>query len=443
MTTVEFEALSGTDLRSMEPHCRPDDVWNSALSHPIDYQDTLQQQPFNFEDDFNGQIAALPNAWPSDFEFLDVFDYSADAHASHGAHGFLPDVSQLPQSPKGFSFDLNESPLHENGSHDNFQGSAREDSPLQSHASGGTRVIDPLLFEGSSPEELVLPLQLLKMSFPSHLARDSLGDYVGNVSLANFFDLVNNLQLHYEIEDLLCQCFEMSARSIRERQMVRTGRGPGISNCSRALKASTERSRSYSDNRNDQMIIGMGGQVTHHLMWAVSKGIIKLRLTSKSDGPIAGLESGPQNMLRVSFMPTDQKRTTGIQINFQRTHDALLRTALSRRIKSINVVPKDSEVIQCVKRNDLRSLQLLFDKREASPLDVDPQGCSLLSASLLSCTFPKLFTQETNQFSSTLCTTVTPISTCCCWKVGQVLRIVIGQYSVPCFLIMSHNSQNG
>ena len=393
MTSAGFDALSGTDLRSMEPDCRPDDVWNSALPQSIGYQDTLQQQAFNFEDYFNNQTAALPSAWPSDFELLDVLNDSRDVQAPHEARNSLSDVSRLPESPKGFSFDLNSSPLHGNGSHGDCQGLARENSPLRSHESADTRVIDPFTFEGSNPEELVLPLQLLKNSFPSHLARDSLGDYVGNLSLANFFDLVNNLQLSFEIEDLLCQCFEMSARSIRERQMGRTGCEFGISNCSRALKASTERSRFQSDDqigRNGQMILGMGGQVTHHLVWAVSEGIIKLRLTSKLDRPVAGLESRPQNMLRLSFMPIDEKRTTGIAINFQRTQDALLRTALSRRIKSINVVPKDSEVIQCIKRNDLRSLQILFDKREASPLDVDPQGCSLLSASLLSCTFPKI-----------------------------------------------------
>ena len=393
MTNIEFDALLGTDLRSMEPHYQPDDVWNSALPHSTDCQDTLQQPPFNFEDDINFQIPALPSAWPSGFELLDVPNYSADAQASHEAGDFLSGVSRLPESPKGFSFDLNASPLHENGSHGGFQGFAREDSPLQFHASADTGVIDPFIFEGSNPEELILPLHLLKKSFPSYLAPDSLGDYVGNFPLANFFDLVNSLELPFEIEDLLCQCFEMSAGSIRERQRVRRGRVTGISNCSRALKASTERSRSYSDDRigrNDQMILGMGGQLTHHLMWAVSKGTIKLRLTSKPDGPIAGLESRPQNMLGVSFMPTDEKRTTGITINFQRTQDALLRTALSRRVKSINVVPKDSEVIRCVLNNDLRSLQTLFDKREASPLDVDPQGCSLLSASLLSCTFPQI-----------------------------------------------------
>ena len=370
----------------MEPNYRPDDVWNSALPQPTDYQDTVQQPLFNFEDDFNDQIAVLPSVWPSEFELLDIPNYSTDAQAPHQARDFLPDVSRLPESPMGFSFDLNASPLQENGSRGNLQESAREDSPLRSHASPDTRVTEPFIFEGSNPEDLVLPLHLLKKSFPSHLARDSLGDYVGNVSLADFFDSVNSLQLPFEIEDLLCQCFEMSARSIRERQMVRTGREPGISNCSGSLKASTQRSRSYSDNRierNDQMVLGMGGQVTHHLMLAVSKGIIKLRLTSKSDRPMAGLKSRPQYILRVSFMPTDDKRTTGIAINFQKTQDALLRTALSRRIKSINMVPKDSEVIQCVLRNDLPSLRILFDKREASPLDVDPEGYSLLSVSLL------------------------------------------------------------
>lgn len=397
MTNVGFDALFGTDLRTMEPRCQPHDLWNSTLPQPTDCQDTLQQPLFNFEDDFNDQIAALPSAWPSEFELSDILNYSTDAQAPNEAHDSLSDIFRLPESPKGFSFDVNASPLQD-GSRGNLQESAGEDSPLRSHASADTRVIDPFIFEGSNPEDLVLPLHLLKKSFPSRLARDSLRDYVGNVSLANFFDLVNNLQLPFEIEDLLCQCFEMSARSIRERQTVRTGREPGISDCSSSLKVSTQRSRSYSDDqigRNDQMVLGMGGQLTHHLMWAVSKGIIKLHLTSKSDRPMAALESRPQYMLRVSFMPTDDKRTTGITINFQRTQDALLRTVLSRRIKSINVVPKDSEVIQCISRNDLRSLRILFDKREASPLDVDPQGRSLLSVSLSITIFPKSSTQET------------------------------------------------
>ena len=393
MTNVGFDALSGTNLRSIESYSRQDNVWNSAFTQPNDYQDTLQQPFFNLDDDFNDQIASLPSAWPSESEFLDIFSPSTDAQEPNEAHNNISDVSRLLESPKGSSFDLDASPLQENGSRGNLQESTREDSPLRSHASAETQVIDPFIFEGSNPVDLVLPLLLLKKSFPSRLARDSLGDYVGNISLANFFDLVNILQLPFELEDILCQCFEMSTRSIRERQTVRTGRESSIFNCSRSLEASTQRSRSCSDDRigrNDQMVLGMGGQVTHHLMLAVSKGVIKLRLTSISDRPMAGLESRPQYMLRVSFMPTDDKRTTGITINCQRTQDTLLRTALSRRIKSINVVPKDSEVIQCVLRNDLRSLRILFDKREASPLDVDPQGCSLLSVSHLNYTFTRI-----------------------------------------------------
>ena len=72
MTNVGFDAHSGTDLRSIESHYRPDDVWNSALPQPPDYKDTLQQLRFNFEDDFNDQIAAPPSSWPSEFELWDI-----------------------------------------------------------------------------------------------------------------------------------------------------------------------------------------------------------------------------------------------------------------------------------------------------------------------------------------------------------------------------------
>lgn len=62
--------------------------------------------------------------------------------------------------------------------------------------------------------------------------------------------------------------------------------------------------------------------------------------------------------------------------------DAIPEPRICPHIKAFNVIPENSEVIRRVSRNDLPGLQELFDNREASPLDVDPRGSSLLSASL-------------------------------------------------------------
>ena len=372
ITRVGFEAPFGIPPPFIYPHHLVEKVQNDALSQPADDADVLPPQP-----DF----------WTLNTELPSLIHWSPDGQASHEAPDLLYDISQLPDPLYSFPFDLSAPSLQESRSHASPQGLGREISPLRSHESVNTRVLDPSIFEGSSPEEAVLPLRLLKIDFPVHLDRDSMGEYVGSASpLANLFHFINSIQLSLEIEDLLCQCFEMSARIIRKRQAARIGRATGIFDGAGLSEASTQRSRPHSNNRmrrNNQLTQGTERKVTHYAMWGMSKGIIKVRLTSRAGTSAIGLESESQSMLSVSFMPRDEKRTTGITINFDQVQDACFRTTLSRRIKTFNVVPKDSEVIQCVSRNDLRSLQMLFDKREASPLDVDPKGFSLLSVCLL------------------------------------------------------------
>ncbi|CAD6593156.1 MAG: hypothetical protein ASARMPREDX12_006868 [Alectoria sarmentosa] len=360
-----------------------EDVQNGGSSQPANYGDSHQPH-ISFEDDFDDQIATQPSStWVPDFELPNFPNSLPDGRASYGAPDLHFGFSSLPDPLNSFPFDLTASPLPKSGSHGSLQEIAREDSLLRSRERADIKVLDPFVFEGSNPEEIVLPLHLLKTSFPVHWARGSLGEYVGSADpFANLFHFINSMQLPLEIEDLLCQCFELSARSIRERQAVKTGRGTGVTHCAPSPEASTQRSRPHYNLRfghDNQIVQDVERKVTHHLMWAVSKGVIKLRLTFRAERSNFGSESKKQSILSVSFMPGDDKRTTGITISFRDAQHARPGTTLSRRIKTINVVPKDSEVIQYVSHNDLRSLQMLFDKREASPLDVDPQGFSLLS----------------------------------------------------------------
>jgi hypothetical protein len=51
-------------------------------------------------------------------------------------------------------------------------------------------------------------------------------------------------------------------------------------------------------------------------------------------------------------------------------------------IRTFNVVPYDSKIIQCVKVNDLDGFRRLISENKASPRDVDPEGWSLLTVGL-------------------------------------------------------------
>ena len=230
----------------------------------------------------------------------------------------------------------------------------------------------------------MLPLHLLKESFPVHFAQDSLEGYVHSAApVADVFQLVDSMQLSFEIEDLLCQCFEMSARSIRDRQATKKRHNMDVLHCRKSLEESRQCSRARSNTgtkQNSEMIPKMEGKVTHHITWAVPNGTFRLRLTSSADKSVSTVRTSLPSV-HVSFMPKDHKRTKGVTVSFRRLQDDRRGYSLYRRIRTVNVVPKDSDVIQCVLRNDLQSLQMLFDKREASPLDVDPEGFSLLSVS--------------------------------------------------------------
>lgn len=83
--------------------------------------------------------------------------------------------------------------------------------------------------------------------------------------------------------------------------------------------------------------------------------------------------------LHIAFMPAENERAKGLYVSFLRAGNESAEPRISPYIKAITVVPDDSEIIRCVKRNDLQDVRKLFERREASPTDVDERGFSLLS----------------------------------------------------------------
>ena len=367
----------------MESHRNAEDFYDSTLMRSADCTETWQEPPF-FEEGFDNHLAVPNVISPPSFEPSTLFDSSQNAQASGWVPGPHSDNAPLPGSSNSFTFRLSESPPYQNSSPGSLQALAGEHNPLPSTESAQTGAIDPFTWEVTNPEKAVLPLHLLKENFPVHFAQDSLGEYVRSAApVADVFHLVDSMQLSFEIEDLLCQCFEMSASSIRERQAARKGRDTDVLRCCKPLEESSQVSRTRSiaaTKQNFQMLQKMEGKVIYYMTWAVLNGTFRLRLISRVDKSVPAVRTNLPS-IHVSFMPKNDRRTTGVTVSFRRLQGDHHGYSLYRRIKTINVVPKDSDVIQCVLRNDLQSLQMLFDKREASPLDVDPQGFSLLSVS--------------------------------------------------------------
>ncbi|KAK5656694.1 hypothetical protein OQA88_4240 [Cercophora sp. LCS_1] len=65
------------------------------------------------------------------------------------------------------------------------------------------------------------------------------------------------------------------------------------------------------------------------------------------------------------------------------SHDDGARTRISRQIRVLNIVPARSEAFRCARENNVARIMELFATGQASPLDFDEQGRSLLGISAL------------------------------------------------------------
>ena len=123
------------------------------------------------------------------------------------------------------------------------------------------------------------------------------------------------------------------------------------------------------------------GKLKSHSSFVNAKGTLRLHLRTFPSSEAFSSTVAASQVVYITFIPMSRTRTTGIYAVISRIFDRLSVPRLARHIETFNVVPHDSAVIRSVSRNDVRAVQSLFDRGEASPLDVDPNGFSLLSVS--------------------------------------------------------------
>ncbi len=243
-----------------------------------------------------------------------------------------------------------------------------------------------ITLEGANPEDIVSPLQALESVFPMHLVRHDLEEYLYSDShLASLLDMANSTWLHLEIEEILGWSYEMSARRLRQRQTSRQDYDSNIRPENSNHKSYHNAGRGRPDAQgmyNSQVFPSTKLRLKSSLTRVTPGGTLKVQLWKELQTHLNVGNPEPHDWLRVTFIPREDKRSKGVTVELPTAQSPFPRPRICPRIKAFNFVPSDSEVIRCVSRNDLSGLRKLFDDRKASPLDVDPRGYSLLSASL-------------------------------------------------------------
>ena len=234
----------------------------------------------------------------------------------------------------------------------------------------------PITCENFDPSSALLPLLLMK----AHLGHDFCSDHHWKVDSRGsdrdkLHGMIHSEWLRFELENVICWILESVSKDIRRHQ-ARRGNGKFASPFEESREPSAHRRRGSDkiETNGEVPIIGSSyaRSESHNGILLVTRGKFLNRET-----PANALEA-----LTVSYIPKEYQRTIGLCATFVNVMSEFSVPRISPRLRTFNVVPDNSEIISCIKRNDLNGLQLLFDKREASPTDVDSRGFSLLSVSI-------------------------------------------------------------
>ena len=240
--------------------------------------------------------------------------------------------------------------------------------------------VGPIILENGDIQSLISPLELCK----SHLIR-SLGhpliQRMVNVEpvTACLIELLQSPWLLSAMDGLLCWAYEMTAN--RSCQLL--GASHDFNACSGPVKEPHDkggmRSCKASETRKDTSATLWHKTSRSQLLVTSSTGTISVRYSSVFGTNQRTMQSEQLLALALAFMPGSDDRTVGVSIMFSDIQDTVGAEKISPYIRTFNVIPKDSAIINSVLHNDLEGVRTLFASGEASPLDVDPDGFSLLS----------------------------------------------------------------
>lgn len=236
-------------------------------------------------------------------------------------------------------------------------------------------------------EIIMLPVQMLRSSFIEFLELDlsdrSISErwFSQGSTLDHLYSTLHSNWLSLDMEELMCRGYELCAQAIRRRQATR----PLSSNGSSRFLTLVDDDESEALTTERQPIENTDTKTkwkikpTSRTWRQTSMGRLNLELsTPPRDSPHFDTSDVPY-VINISFIPRTQQRTTGLSAVFQQCSSASQVCRIPPRLRTFNVIPDDSRIIECIRRNDISGAQRLFIEGKASPLDVDSRGFSLLS----------------------------------------------------------------
>lgn len=240
----------------------------------------------------------------------------------------------------------------------------------------------PYILEDIDPSTLVLPLQLIKsffvkdLYFPKHSGHcsNSFNRSSDNFRSVFLHQFAQDKWFEFEFENLVRWSCESYAKAGRKLLTTKKAQNDILD------KEIDETSKRQEPMNNcSSSVPKLKARRTGYYVSASPVGVFRATLSTLRYREAKNDSQDNFHKLTIAFMPAENERARGLYVTFLRAGNEFAGPRISPYIKAINVVPDDSEIIRCVKRNDLQGVRMLFERREASPTDVDEKGFSLLS----------------------------------------------------------------
>lgn len=354
-----------------------------------DIQTTRTENSSPFTRQMNGisSYASATQSANDDFALSDLnldLDFSMFLNSPHRS-STAPSSSQLRSHPRGSVERMSISPLRLTDRDDTHR-EISELNLVSKSTSAAVQALESVTEEDVTADSIASLLFSLKhLIFPRFDKGNQKYDYEDSVNsvLSNIFCPHWCEWLYFELEELLDLSLEQSQRSIRKRRAARI-QGSSPFRCN--FKPN-ERRQSFEPSDGTQRL----SNSTKAIVATKLRSVFFHRYSTPTAEVVFECREEPISLMReeridlnhlitISFMPRATERTPGLCARLSKIKGG---PAIAPHIDTINVIPDDSPIIQCVRKNDLRGIQTLFALGAASARDVDSVGRSLLYVSIV------------------------------------------------------------
>ena len=347
-----------------------------------DIQDTGMENISPFAQQVTGIAAYVSNPQSPHHDDFPLFDLNQDIDFSMYLNSpyrlsTASGSSRMESNPRRSVESRSISPFQLTDYDDTYRGNRESDLVSRSTAAAD-QALDLVTEEDLEAESIISLLGLLKSLAFSRFDTASQNYEYDESMLSDLLCSDWCKWMCHEVEGLLDLYPEMFSRSIRKHRTA-TFQNSLPSGCNLNLN---ERRQGFVCTDGPQRLsnpieatVTTEMRITFFRYCSTLMGQIVFEVNKGPSNPIGEEEVDSNHLITMSFMPRAKERTPGICVRLSRTIGG---PAISPQINTFNVVPDDSAIIQCVRKNDLRGIQTLFDLGAASARDVDSRGISLL-----------------------------------------------------------------